>query len=277
MRLCPCLLVAAACPAVAQPDPREIVRRSLDAFEGENSKIALSYTFLERVETRQLDGDGRVKSKSAKTHDVTMVEGSPYRRPVERDDEPLPAEEERRQQEDLRKSIEARLKETPKQREKRLADFEKQRTKYRDALREIPDAYNFRLLGEEEIDGRPVYIIEGLPKPGYRPRSRYARLFAHLKGTLRISKTDYHWARTEAELIDNFHFGWILVRVAKGARVRLEQTRVNDEVWLPLRVWFVASARIGIFKRVNVEQENTYSRYRKFQAESRIVSTGAAP
>ena len=271
------LLATLGIALAGDPDPVDIVRRSLDAFDGENSRIARNYTFLEHVETRRLKDSGAVDSRSSKTYDVTLVEGSPYRRLIEREDKPLPPEEERRQQDELRKSIESRREETPAQRAKRLADFEKERTKYRAAMREIPDAYNFRLAGEEVIDGRPAYVIEATPRPGYKPRSRYAKLYPHMKGTLWINKTDYHLAKTEAELIDNFNLGWVLVRVAKGARVRLEQTWVNEEVWLPMRIWFVASARVGLLKRVHVEQENTYSRYRKFQAESRIVSTGSGP
>ena len=269
------LFLAAVGAWAADLEPREIVRRSVEANGGENWTIARNYTFLERVETKHLKGDRSARSRSVKTYDVTLVEGSPYRRLVARDDRSLPAEEERRQDELLQGSIEARRKETPSERAKRIAEFEKQRNKYRDALREIPDAYSFRLVGEEEIDQNAVWVIEATPRPGYKPRSRYARLFPHLRGALWISKSDFHWVRTAAELVDNFHFGWILLRVAKGARVEMEQVRVNGEVWLPRRVWYVASARIGLFRRYFVEQENTYSRFRKFVADSRVVSTTA--
>src|SRR6266542_1189564 len=71
----------------AAPDPADIVRRSISA-ENENAKRARNYTFLQRTEDRDVDGKGQVKSKRSKTHDVTMLEGSAYRRLVERDDRP---------------------------------------------------------------------------------------------------------------------------------------------------------------------------------------------
>ena len=270
----PLLLFAVAGVArAADPDPREIVRRSVDAAQGQNEKLARQYTFLERVEAQQFDARGNVKSSSLKTYDVTVLEGSPYRRLVERDDRPLSPVEERREQESLRSSIEKRRKETEPERAKRLAEYEKERAKYRKAIREIPDAFQFRLRGEEPVDGRPAYVIDATPLPGYQPKDRYARLFRQLRGSLWIDKADFHWRRADAELIDTFSLGWILVRIARGAHVTIDLTRVNGEVWLPQRIGFSASARIGLFKTMNVRQVMTYRSYKKFQTDSRILST----
>jgi hypothetical protein len=88
------IVIALAAVAAAQtPDVNEIVRRSIQASD-ENWRIARNYTFLQRTEERQMDSAGRVKSKEVKTYDVTLLEGSPYLRLVERDDRPLPPAEE---------------------------------------------------------------------------------------------------------------------------------------------------------------------------------------
>ena len=75
------------------------------------------------------------------------------------------------------------------------------------------------------------------------------------------------------EVIDTISFGWFVARLGKGARLRFEQVRVNQEVWLPSHIGVAASARVALLKRYSVEQDITYKRYRKFQADSRIVST----
>ncbi len=64
-------------------DPREIVRRSVE-IDRKNLEIARNYTYLERQEVRDLDGSGKVKNTEAQTTDVTLLEGSPYRRLVAR-------------------------------------------------------------------------------------------------------------------------------------------------------------------------------------------------
>ena len=53
--------------------------------------------------------------------------------------------------------------------------------------------------------------------------------------------------------------------------------RLNDELWVPREISLRASARLALLKKVNVDQEVTFSDYRKFQSDSRIVSTGETP
>ena len=60
--------------------------------------------------------------------------------------------------------------------------------------------------------------------------------------------------------------------MSKGARLEIEQRRVNEEVWLPEKVLMSASARVGLVKRLNVQQEMTFRNFRKFQSDSQVVS-----
>jgi hypothetical protein len=263
------LLLSLVVAATAQ-DAREIVRRSARHDE-RNAKLVINYTFLERNEQRQLDERGKIKSKKSKTFDITIQEGSPYRRLVERDDRPLPPGEEAKEREKLDKSIADRKQETEAQRANRRAEAEKGRQRQRALLKEIPDAYNFMLLGEEHIDGRPVWVIRADPRPEYKPHNSSTKLLTKFQGKLWIDKTEYQWVRIEAEAIDSLSFGLFLVRLAKGARVEFEQTRVNDEVWLPRRILIGYNIRLGLVKKILGEVEIQYRNYRKFQADSHLV------
>ena len=268
------MVVPLAAALGADADPVDIVRRSL-SVENENAKRSRNYTFLQREEQRQLDGNGQVKSKSVKTWDVTMLEGSAYRRLIERDDHPLSEKEEQQERAKLRKSIEDRRHETEAQRAKRLAAYEKRPGRNREVLNEIPDAFDFRLRGEESIQSRPVYVIDATPKAGYRVRNSEARrVLPKLKATLWIDKADLSWVRVNAEVIDSISVGFFLFRVAKGARMEIEQGRVNEEVWLPLRVRMSASATVGLVKKLRVEEELTFRNFRKFQSDSQVVLDG---
>ncbi len=51
---------------------------------------------------------------------------------------------------------------------------------------------------------------------------------------------------------------------------------MNDELWAAKHISLKASARLALLKRLDAEQELTFSDYRKFQSDSRIVSTEAA-
>jgi hypothetical protein len=270
------LLLAAACTLAGAQDPREIVRRSVELMD-HNLAIARNYTFLERAEIRELDSDAHLRTRKILLYDVTLLEGSPYRRLVGKDDHPLSPDEDRIEQKKLADSIAQRQKETPAERAKRIADWEKRRQREREPLDEVPDAFNFKIAGEAQIDGRGAWIIEGTPRPGYHARSALAKLFLKLRGKLWIDKADYQWVKTEAEVTDTISWGLFVARLGKGARLDMQMTRVNDEVWLPKRIEAKVSARLALVKKYNVESDTTFSNYRKFQVESRVVAATPQP
>jgi hypothetical protein len=270
------LFLAAACSLAGAADPREIVRRAVERMD-ENLAVARNYTFLERSETRELDSDGHVKTRKIMLYDVTLLEGSPYRRLVGKDDHPLSPEEERAEEKRLQASIADRRKETPEQHARRIAEWEKKRQREREPLDEIPDGFDFRLAGEERMEGRDVWVIEATARPGYHARSNLAKLFPKFRGKLWIDKADQQWVKTEAEVIDSISFGWFVARLGKGARLEVKMTRVNGEVWLPQRIEARGSARLVLARNLRVEVETSFSNYRKFQADSRIVPIAPQP
>jgi hypothetical protein len=255
----------------AAQDAREIIRRSV-ARDQTNAELARNYTFLQRQETRELDGAGKTRKRDIKTFDVTLLEGSPYRRLVARNDQPLPPKEQQQEEEKLRRSIEQRRSETPEQKERRIADWKRKEEKQREPLKELPDAFDFRFAAEESIEGVPAYVIDATPKPGYKPRSSGTSFLPKVKARFWISKEGYQWARVDMETLDTITFGGFLVRLARGSHVTMEQARINQEVWLPKRVAIQISARVLLLKGYHADILFTFSDYKKFQADSRIVS-----
>lgn len=268
------LLLLGLAPATALPaeaDAREIIRRTVGADE-RNWKVARNYGFSERVDARRLDPDGRVKSKAVKLYDVMLLGGSPYRRLAGRDDCPLPPGDERKEQEKLARSIAERRKETAAQRALRLAEYESRPEWQREAWHELPEAFDFRLAGEEVWEGNSLYVIEATPRPGYQARSRTGKVLAHLQGKLWVDKQNYQLVKAEVEVVGTISARLFLVRLAKGSRAAIEQTWVNNEVWLPRRVQVSVSARLGLVKVMQIEQEVIYSEWREFQTSSFAVS-----
>ena len=202
-----------------------------------------------------------------------VLAGETHRRILERDGRPLPADEQRKQQEKLDKAVAKLERETPEQRAHRLAEIEKEREKDREFLREIPDLYDFRLEGDATIEGRDVWVIVATPKLDARAKSGDAKALLKIKGKIWIDKTEYQWVRLEAETLGTISYGLFLARLNPGAKLVFEQTRVNDEVWLPKREITSGSGRVGLVKKIAMEQELVWTNYRKFQVQSRVVST----
>lgn len=266
------LLLTLVLPAVlAAQDPLDIIRRATET-DRKNLEIARNYTYLERQEQRDLDSNGKVKKSESTTTDVTLLEGSPFRRTVARNDKPLSPKEQHKEEDRLQKSIEDRRKETPEERARRISEWERKQQKQRDALKELPDAFTFTLVGEEAINGGTAYVIEGLPKSGYRPVSATSAFFPKVKAKLWIDKKDYRWVKIDVETLDTISFGGFLIRVAKGTRATLETARINNEVWLPKRINVRGSVRVALVKLIRGEFIFTYYDYKKFQADSRVIT-----
>jgi hypothetical protein len=271
MRFLPVVLcLPALLPA---QEPREIVQRSI-GVEWAGVEAARNYTYLERQEERELDGSGKVKSSEVHLWDVTLLEGSPYRRLIEINGKPLPPKKQKEEDEKLRLSNLARSQETEAQRQQRIADWRHKQERQREPIREIPDAFNFRMLPDETIDGRSVFVIEALPKPGYKPKGKSAYFFPKVKMRFWIDRKDYQAVKAEIETLDTISWGGIVARLAKGDRMTMEMARVNDEVWLPKRIVIAGSARVMLVKGYRGDFTLSYSNYRKFSAESRVITTG---
>ncbi len=144
-----------------------------------------------------------------------------------------------------------------------MTDFQTRRERYRKSIREIPEAFQFRLAGEEMVAGRAAFVIEATPKPGYRPVDRFSKVFTEVRGKLWIDKADYHWVKIEAELVDTVAFGWILVRLHGGSSATLTRQLVGENTWMPAGMWYKVSMRIGLVSFRAQETQTVYEDYRR--------------
>jgi hypothetical protein len=262
----------AACFTVSafSQDARGIVRRSVELDQVNWLRMA-DYTWVGRSTERHFDSHNQVTSEHREAWETIILDGQPVRRMIERDGRPLAADEQRKQQQKLDKAAGRLENETPQQKQRRAEDYQKERRRERAFLLEIPDAFDLRLEGSDRIDGHDVWVISGVPQPGYHPKSRDGAALLKIRGKMWIDKTGYEWVRLEAQTLETISFGWFLARLNPGARLVLEQTRVNDEVWLPKREFLSGSGRIGLLKRVAEDQEITWSDYKKFHVDSKLL------
>jgi hypothetical protein len=252
-------------------DAREIVRRSVELDQANWLRRA-DYTWMGHLRERHFDSHDQVTSDHQEAWETIMLDGEPFRRDIDRDGKPLPADEQRKQQQKLDKATAKLDNETPEEKQRHAADYEKTRRREREFLLEIPDAFDFQLEGDGKIDGRDVWIVSGVPKPGYHARSREGAALLKIHGKMWIDKTGYQWVRLEAQTTETISFGWFLARLNPGAKLVFEQTRINDEVWLPKREYLSGTGRIGLVKRVAEDQEITWSDYKKFRVDSKVIN-----
>jgi hypothetical protein len=259
---------------LADDDAFEIIQKAFEAADA-NRELAELYVFRERIESRLLTKKGNVKKQESKTWDVTLLDGSVYRRLVAIDDEPLSEKKDTKEQRKLEKQVEKLRKESPAQREKRLAKVEEERQEGAEFLEEITRAFDFTLAGEERVAGVDTWVIDAEPRPGYEPSSKQSRVLGKVRCRFWIAQDDYGWVKAD---IDTFEpFSWSVIKIKPGAKISFTQQRVNDEVWL-MDTWEVAArARAVLVIGFNGEFAGSYSDFRKFTTSTDVVDPREAP
>jgi hypothetical protein len=237
---------------------RQIVESSIAATE-RSWQARLQYTYMERDEDRRLDSEGRVKSEEVDVSRMILVNGVPLEQLLERNGQPPPAAEERKEKE----TVDKLKREATEQRAERIRNEAEETTSL---LREIPKAFDFKLVGEEVFNGRPAYILQAVPHPGYQAQGKYGKMFSKLEGKLWVDKQDLGWIKADGHVIQPFSIGLFLARVLRGSHITMEQTRVDGGIWMPEQIEIRAAAKIFFIKSLVIDRVLSYSEYRLAEA-----------
>jgi hypothetical protein len=217
-------------------DARQIVSPSVVATE-RSWHARDRYTYVERDDDRRLNSLGQVKSESVDVTRMMVVNGARFEQLLEHNGQPPTAQEQKRSADDL-----DRLKhETADEQAARLRKDQENRAFLRDVL----EAFDFRLVGEEIVGGRPAYVLQATPHPGYHAHGKYDKVFS----------------RVEGQVTQSFSMGLILARVERGSHIIMEQTCVGEAVWVPKRIEIRATARILFLKSLDIQRILTYTDY----------------
>lgn len=255
---------------------RDLIQK-VAANDMENDRRQRDYTYIERDIDNSLDGKGRRKSTETKTYEVLNIYGEQVQRLIEKDDKPISEKLAAKEEEKIQKIINKRRNESEKERQKREEREAKDREEGRQFEREIADAYNFTLLGTEAVGGREAWVISAEPRPGFVPHMKYANYLSKFHGRIWIDKLDVQMSKMDIEALDTVSWGLFLARFHKGSHFMIEQTRINDEVWLPRQVAFKIDVRVALLKNFNMDAEQTFRDYKKFRTDSKIVGVSEAP
>jgi len=237
----------------------------------ENDQLRRNYTYIEREVQKRVNGKGEIKSTEVNTFEVLQVYGEQVQRLIEIDDKPLSPKDAAKEEAKIQKIIDKRENESESDRKKREEREIKRRQDSRKFETEISDAYNFKLVGTELLGGREAWENNAEPRPGFVPHMKESKFLSKFRGRVWIDKTDQQLAKLDAECLGTISLGLFLARVHKGTRITVEQTRINEEVWLPLHVAAKIDVRVALLKNFDVELEQAFRDYKKFRSSSKIV------
>ena len=257
-------------PDMSQDQIRDLIREAAEK-DMQNDKKQRDYTYIQREEEHKLDGNDQVKSSESKTYEIMVLYEEPVRKLIARDDKPLSDSDARKEDEKVQKIIEKRKNESDNDRQKRLEKQNKEQEEGRQFVKEIADAYNFRFVGEGNLEGRKATVIDADPRPGYEPKMKDAKFLPKFRFRVWLDETEKQWVKLDIQCIDTVSVGLFLLRLHKGSSIQIEQVRVNDEVWLPRHVSLKLDARLALLKGLNISEDVTFRDYKKFRTDTKIV------
>jgi hypothetical protein len=272
--------VALLALVLAAPAAQERPLPDFDAFAAQvkrhlatDEERQSGYMYIERRTEQNLDGSGRPKDESLKVFEV--YPGLPgqdrYRRLIEEDGRPVPPDKLARLDRERQREAEsyasrsatgaARREETERQ--------QKERRRYSAAIDDLFRIYDIHMVRRESIEGHDTIFATLMPNAGVQPQTDDGKIMRHFKARAWVSESDYELVRVEIEAIDDLSFGWgLLARVHKGTVATYQRRKVNDEIWLPERVAWTASARVLLVKRLRRSVVEEFSGYRKFTVDT---------
>jgi len=263
---------------VAQERPlpdQDAFLRDVRARLRTDSSLQSSYIYTETRREQKLDDRGRVTQESVKVYE--SYPGLPgqerWERLISEDGRPRPQSELEKEMRDRQKKAEEVARQTieqpAKQQARQQRDYAEQRREFDAVLDDAMLVYNIRMEGRESIDGHDTIVLALTPRPNSRPHTREGKQMRSFIVRAWFSESDRELVRLDAEAIDTLNLGFgVLARLHKGAKLSFLRTKVNDEVWLPSRVSYSGSARVGLVAVLRRSGVSEFSGYRKFSVDT---------
>src|ERR1051326_3509242 len=172
-------LLAATAAAQNPPDPRELVRRSIAQNQLDWVRME-DYTWQAESIAHHLGSKGQLLSTEEERWETLILDGKPFRRMLERNHKPISDSEQRGQQRKIEEAARAESTESADQKQRRIKKAQADRKRELAFLSEIPDLMDLTLETDSTIEGRPVWVVSGKPKPGVQAKSSDARMLTKI-------------------------------------------------------------------------------------------------
>lgn len=242
-------LLAIATP----PDVKAIIAKSVQANH-------IDFNAAPHYNNKEEDSFGY----GSKTYQVTMIEGSPYRRLLAINGKPLPPDQEKRELEKEAEVRRERHAETPAARRARIAKFERSRLRDSAMMSQLTKAFNFAFEGEETIRNHRVFVLKATPRAGYQPPNRDCEVLPGMEGKLWIDQESFHWVQVMAEVLRPVSISGFLATVEPGTRFELQKEPVGDgKAWLASDFEMKSSAKVLYVFNRNSQEKTRFWDYQK--------------
>lgn len=244
--------------------------RDVEANQRKAEAIEKDYIYRSVETAQEVDGQGQVKKTTVTEYDIYWLNGVRVRRMVKKNGKALTpveiARENDRIEKEAAKAHEKREKDDAQGKETNARGDEEVTVS---RLLELGAFSNPRRV---ELNGRDTIAVDYTGDPNAKTHNRAEEVIRDLTGTAWIDEQDHVLARAEGRFAHAYKIGGGLIAdIRKDTRFSMEQTKVNDEVWLPARLEGQGAARALLFFSFDGSGTILNSDYRKFRITSTIL------
>jgi hypothetical protein len=268
-----CLLLLLLSPQEPKPLPEE--KAFIDEFRQTlrpDDKLLSQYTYTEKETEITLDSKGTTKKSKVNVYQIlhSAEEWKTYRRQITKDGVPLTAKDlekqDRQEKERVARETHKRGNQSEAQRQQEKAKADR---KEREIIDDVFSMYDVQLVRREAVGGVSVILATFKTKANYKPKTREGKILQHIAGRAWIAEDDHELARLEAEIIDPISIGaGLLAKLNKGSMLAFERRKINNEIWLPVRVDASLSGRMFLMKGLNIHDVTEYVDHRKYSVDT---------
>jgi hypothetical protein len=256
--------VMLAAPQPASEAPAEIIERSV-AMNEADWRAEPAYDHCERDD----DGD------TVRTYDVTIVDGTPYKRLIAVDDRPISPSKAAKELLTLEREQVERRGESPSARRSRLEKYRRTHARVLTLFRELGRAFTFSADGIKRVNATEAYVLNGSPRPDYDPPTVDTRALAGMRATFWVDVYTYQWVKITASVIRPVSLvGFQLVRVEPDTTIEIEKAPVDPAIWLTTHLRIKSVSRIFLFVSHHTFYDERDFDYRHTSAHVRSACEG---
>jgi hypothetical protein len=263
---------------VQLPDLKALFKQ-IDANQQALDKLKENYAGTKIEEETDYEGSGKPKKPDVRESTFFYLDGTEVSTLVKIDGQPLSPDAQKKENARVLKQIDeleksAAKKDSPDEKNKQAQkeDDEEEEVSIDAFLR----ACQFVNPRRERFRGQDVLVFDFEPNPEFKAHSLVEKVIQKLGGVIWIDEKALDVVRLDAFFVNNVKIaGGLLADLQKGTRVVLEQTYVNNQVWLPTYEEVHIDVRVLLVKGIKVDGNTRYSDYKKFNVET--LSTVGKP
>jgi hypothetical protein len=249
--------------------------REVSRNQNELEKRFAEYSFLQKQTDREINSKGELKKETTKVYEVfPVLNREPVMKLISENGVRLSgdraAQEQKRVEEEFLR-VERDQGKNAQKAEKRRLERQRQNAAKGDEDDGDLDVSQFLKVHEfvsprrERFRDREAVVFDFRPRPGFKSSNRKEDLISKLVGVVWIDPADKQIMRLEARLAEGFKMaGGLLLSLRPGAAFVMEQTRMEEGVWLPREAQINLSMKFLLFGGSDLNKRIEWSDYKHF-------------